>query len=533
MAKKNKSQFTITCSGVISSVISIYVFFMFLVFPLIYDNYYFNILETKTTFYSTITGLLLVSLVLLALIFIFIDFNEYKGRYTAEFLRKLSPKHWKQTFTLADAAVLAYVLVCVVSTLRSDYPMDAFLGTKGRYTGLRLNLLYVGMYFAVSRFWNLKSWCLETFLFSGVLVCLLGITDYFQMDILKFRVNISAGHTNIFASTIGNINTYTAFVGLVMGFAAAMFATSEKRGKTVWYYVCMVIAFMALITGRSDNAYLALGAMFALLPLYIFRDARGIIRYFTMVASSFTVVYVIALINQCFADRVVGMDGLFEVLGGFSALIVIVLLSWLVAAGLFFAGRGDKIAKLVDNKIPVWIWRILLLAVFLAVCGMIYDVNALGHVKRYGGIGDYLLFNDSWGTNRGYIWRKSLEVFSGFSFEQKCIGYGPDTFGIISRSFYSEMKAATGQDFDSVHNEYLQFLVTVGLLGLISYLTFIVSLCVKLFRSAPKNPYVIGVFCAAACYFFQAAVNINLPVVTPMLWLLMSCGMAAAKVRDK
>ena len=44
-----------------------------------------------------------------------------------------------------------------------------------------------------------------------------------------------------------------------------------------------------------------------------------------------------------------------------------------------------------------------------------------------------------------------------------------------------------------------------------------------------KNPYIIGTFAAVLCYAFQAAININLPIVAPMMWLLLSIGIGACR----
>lgn len=87
-------------------------------------------------------------------------------------------------------------------------------------------------------------------------MCLIGITDYFQMDVLGFRGLIKPAQSAIFTSTVGNINTYTAYVALLMGMASAMFTTSKNLLKTVWYYSCMVITFFAIIMGCSDLPHL-------------------------------------------------------------------------------------------------------------------------------------------------------------------------------------------------------------------------------------------------------------------------------------
>ena len=44
-----------------------------------------------------------------------------------------------------------------------------------------------------------------------------------------------------------------------------------------------------------------------------------------------------------------------------------------------------------------------------------------------------------------------------------------------------------GKVFDSAHNEYLQYLVTIGLLGLISYMTVLISLVVRCVRKCRDN----------------------------------------------
>lgn len=78
--------------------------------------------------------------------------------------------------------------------------------------------------------------------------------------------------------------------------------------------------------------------------------------------------------------------------------------------------------------VQIWL-GVLALGVAVLVI-MLIDANALGHGSRYGSLGNYLVFNDGWGTMRGYIWRKSLELYAAFPFMHKLFGFGPDTFGL-------------------------------------------------------------------------------------------------------
>ena len=136
-----------------------------------------------------------------------------------------------------------------------------------------------------------------------MILCLIGITDYFQLDVLNFRGNMRPEQSTIFTSTIGNINTYTAYVAIVMGVAAGGFAAAKGRLQTIWYYVCMTVAFFAIIMGCSDNAYLALGAMFWFSAVYYVFYQKGDSAVWNHGGHICHRDQCIDWMNQAFADR--------------------------------------------------------------------------------------------------------------------------------------------------------------------------------------------------------------------------------------
>lgn len=539
VGQQERDDFSATCASIISGTISVFLTILVTVFPLIYRRAYFDILEVKyQCYYLTVIGMLAVSL-LLGIVMLLIDAKEFQGSHGKAFFAKLAPKNWKTTFRATDVAVIVFWLASLISTLQSKYLFESFWGNEGRYTGLFLTTLYVAAYFLISKCWKFKGWILELFLVSGMVMCVIGITDYFQMDILDFRGAIKPEQSTIFTSTVGNINTYTAYVALVMGFAAAMFAVEKNTVRMIWYYVCMVISFFAIIMGCSDNAYLALGALFICLPFVLFRSWTGLRRYLVIVASFFTVIQCIDVINQKYAEIVIGLDSLFGVIVEFGGLHYVVAVLWGMTAGVYFYCRR-KYQKYVSmknqensdsiGKMPVRVWGIVVSAAVLIVCFMLFDANAAGNGARYGALRNYLEFSDSWGTNRGYIWRKSLEMYREFPLKYKLFGYGPDTFGILTTNKIKfDMINATTQIFDTAHNEYIQFLLTIGPIGMAAYVTALLSAARRFMKRYPMNPAMLGCGAAVVCYAAQALVNLNLPIATPMMWLMMSAGMAASR----
>lgn len=508
------------------------------VFPLVYHDFYFDMIETKYVTYCILVGILAAGTLILVPILWYIWYSSLSDERKKEEKSKFSPaKIWK-SLSIPDKVILAFWLIEVLSTVTSKYPFESFWGNEGRFSGLFLTTLYIFAYFAVSRLMRFKRWYLDAFLASAMLVCLFGITDYFKMDLLHFKEMMVEEQLEMFVSFLGNINTYTAFVGMVSAVASVMFAKSEKWSFIIWYYLCMTIAFFALIMGLSDNAYLALAGLFGFLPFYLFRKKSGIKRYLVIVATFFTVVQCIGWINEAFQDRVFGVDGAVSILIDFKGLLPCILLLWgIVLVWQYLnARRGD--AKFSDDTgvLPRRIWLGMVILAVFAVAVVLYDCNLAGNAERYGGLSNYLLLNDDWGTHRGYIWRIAMENYRQFSPWQKLVGFGPDTFGIVTFfNNYQDMVIRYGERFDNAHNEYLNYLITVGIAGLVAYLAFIISLLVRGFKKEGENPAVAAMLFAVICYSMQAFVNLNLPIATPIMWMFLMMSMAAVneKVRNE
>lgn len=520
MAKKIVKQKSIKKEdNVFNYVIDVFVFLILCLFPLFVTDRYYNILQSKYYFYIGSVVLLFIALAIAGIL------NSSKiESYFSEF-------HWKgffRKFTVTDWALITFLIIAALSTILSDYVYESFWGNEGRYSGLFLLCLYGAAYFGVTRFGKFRRWYLDAFLVFSMLVCLFGISDYFQLDLLKFKVGMLEDQKFMFTSTIGNINTYTALVGMIVAVAAVLYSTEREKKRIIFYYICMIIGFVAIITGISDNAYLSLAALFGLSPLYLFKDKCGIRRYLVIIATFFSVIQCIDWINISMAGRVLEIDSAFRIIVNYNGLLYIVIGLWLVTALAYLLDYMTKKDKdISDYKESIGggvrlAWLVIIFVIIGSGIFLLLDVNVNGNAERYGVISNYLLFNDEWGTHRGYIWRNAIESFQAFSPFKKLFGFGPDTFGIV---LLDKTKGNVyGELFDNAHNEYLHYLITVGILGLAAYLTYLVSFVVRCIRRGCSNPCVIAAMMAVVCYSTQAFVNLNLPIATPIMWLMLTLG---------
>ena len=134
-------------------------------------------------------------------------------------------------------------------------------------------------------------------------------------------------------------------------------------------------------------------------------------------------------------------------------------------------------------------------------------------------------FNDKWGTYRGFVWSRAWAIFEDASLANKLFGYGNETFGVYMNAyFYNDMKEIVGKIYDNAHNELLQYLITLGLFGVLAYIGLVASSIIYMLRYGKGNYLVYGCLTATVGYFVQALVNLNQPITTPLYFVIMALG---------
>ena len=523
---------------------------MVTVFPLIWNDYYFNILETK---YMT---LIILSGILFAVMFFHGLFSGSLAglfRGAAAGIRENGFARWvRMTFSVTDLSVIAFYLISAVATAGAGkYVKEALTGNEGRFVGFYYLQILCVAYFIISRNLKFDSRIITAFLCVGWLVLLFGVTDFYDLNILHFKDHMTERQYALFTSTIGNINTYTVYVGLVLALAGTLFVLSEEApGRTLFYFATMALAFMALAMGSSDNGYLTLGAFFGFLPFVAFRTRRGIRRYFLTLTVFFADIAWVA--HEMHTKETMKIDGLFNVIAESKYLLPLTAALAVFTAALYAWDRfrgGNAGGKSADDAAPVILRRLwgafMIASAAFAVLSIVRACGMSPEEAReaYGPFASYLKFTDSWGTNRGYVWRVMFEEYEKLPLRQKITGTGPDTFAVyMALNRYQEMVRVTKQTYDSVHNEYLQYLFTIGPFGLAAYLMIIISSVAAAFRKAGRimagtdltadrkyAPYLWAMGYLLICYSAQATVNITVPLVAPLVWLFVM--MVQASVR--
>ena len=138
-------------------------------------------------------------------------------------------------------------------------------------------------------------------------------------------------------------------------------------------------------------------------------------------------------------------------------------------------------------------------------------------------------FNNEWGSGRGVIWIYTFKLFDQMSFGEKLIGLGPETL----RMYNTEINEIVGGWVLTNHSDFLQLLVTNGLLGLTAWIAMWASIVVKQIKSKVIEDDAFIFFICLMAYLGQSTVFTMECLCWPMLIVVMGLFLRYYKERTK
>lgn len=174
---------------------------------------------------------------------------------------------------------------------------------------------------------------------------------------------------------------------------------------------------------------------------------------------------------------------------------------------------------------------------YITFSGEIYFVSPGGSSVKLGEVPSLGFKNsEGFGTNRGYIWSRTLPLIK----DTILVGHGADTYTLYfphhdyAGKYNNNMFNNTLNILvDKPHNIYLGIAVNIGVLGLISLLTlygiYIVK-SFKLYRKAEYSSYLeflgAGILLAVIGYLAGGLTNDSTVQITPVFYVILGLGFA-------
>ncbi|WP_031553386.1 O-antigen ligase family protein [Oribacterium sp. FC2011] len=510
-------------------LMDIYVLFYLCIFALCTHEKYFDILTFRYHLYWKPTLIYGAVFLGLGLFYLLADTIYNKSAIRRGFFASLKKGGWKRYISKVDIAFFALIVIFGISTAFARYQYEAFWGNRGRSQGLFLWLVFFVTYILVTRFYRFKRWHIYAYMGFASLVCLWGISNFFLYTWGMFE-GADEMFKYKFVSSIGNINNYTNFTGMLFGAAAVLFITGRNKWESLYSWLILVIASFAQIMGKSDNAILSTAAVIAFTP-FLWEKSEHIMKHLLTIFTYLAAMKITASISAAGIQTMHDIDPGTQIEIGGKSIITYILLLLLIFA-IVFALHAKKVNTLNPSneektvKHAKTIWNILLACGVLTAIAILIAANTGWHPEFWESYKGMLIFNDEWGTGRGLAWRLGMEYWTKDSILfTKLFGYGPDTYYIITMDrFMNIMQNAGYGIFDSAHNEYFEYFITVGVFGLIAYIALMFTSLKQIFKSGEITVKAAGM--AVLAYVIQAVVNIAIPITTPVFMLLIFVGLA-------
>lgn len=487
--------------------INIFVLLFLTIFPLAFDNYYFNITITKYIVFAFLS----LSIFFMGLFYSLSANIEQNGT-----LKINSFSCYIKQLNLSDRLFLLLLLSASFSCLISEWRLPAFSGVCGKYIGLIFMLLTGGLYYGITRHMTLNEYVKYSFPIILSLISLMSVIQFCGYDIFGFYKNIADGH--MYIATFGHIDVFSAFLSVYLPICLYLFCHIKNRESLLYGSGCFM-GFLAVFSSNSDSSYISLIISISILLILTFFDTDKLKRYGILLLLFSLSAILWRLLVFFFGAYMREISALTIRFTSVNVIISFIFAGSIVLLIWFHFNRQKKAPpKWIPYCLSAFLIAALLLLFLLFIWFSVFDTK-----YDIGEWENYLRFNNHWGSDRGYVWKWLFQFFCFSPFFIKLFGAGPDTTTLILYKYFkSEMSDELGVYYASAHNEYLNYLVTIGLLGTLLYIAILIISVIKCFQRSKRDAFFGAVGLAIIAYSSMAIVNISQPITMPFIYLLIA-----------
>ena len=499
------------------NAVATYIFFMFAIYPLYYEDKYYNMGDAKYHFFRWVT---LIGLIIIAALFAWYQVHLFR-KGVVPGLDTL-----KQT-SLLDRFVLAYTILTLLSFLLSPYKDYTLKGYEGWYMGLISQMAFVLLYYFASRFFRWDEIVLTIYLGISAIVFLICVLNRFYVDPLEMYVGLDQSYIINFVSTLGQATWFSSYLVLLFPIGLFTFWNYDHRVVRILSGIYVFLGSMTMIAQNSDSAIMAYAFMYLGLFCYSFRDNLKMRRFLECLVLLFAGWKAMGILQVVFSEKAVVLSGTMR--GMSIGLPAWILLAVSVAMLLLYIRVSSSDSFEIANFKAVR--TVVLGLVVVSILGIVVYI-ALNTTGALAGTplasdSNYLLFDEFWGNNRGSSWMVAVGTFAQSDIVRKLFGAGPDGFYNQAYTYYADVLAAKwGENtvLTCAHNEWLNALITSGLLGAAAYMGIFIGGIVRFTKKSAEVPEVIAPALCIIAYMAHNFFCYQQIICTPCIFLIIGAG---------
>lgn len=487
-----------------------------------------------------------------------------------------------------------YIILSILSAICSEYSSFCYQGAPEQYESLFVLTAYAIFtfyaYICVQNDYNMNL-LIKFIFFNALLVCLIGLTQFFGADIYEFLFSrmgykFTFEKGRVYASFY-NPNYVGSYAALIIPLFAMLLLIPVSRIKKLCISVVTIGLVLCLAASKSSAGFFSVSLSILLLLLFIREQIISHWKLSLSVISAFIVIFLVfhSYIWNVYIDKIwTSLTGKSEPVKAIEAIktsadnieIIYKGNTLKVAFNVINASVEEYSFEITDDEgnmissqinaenstiyldderfegitiAPVIIKNLEGISCFSVNIdgkdwyftnegedGTYYYINSIGKLDKMN-IAPSALFTN-WGafaSGRGYIWARTIPLLKDYIL----LGSGPDTFSAVFPN--DDYLNAYYYGYNNIyisrpHNTYLQTAVQTGMVSLILWLIFYgiyFIRSIKLYWTLKLDSSLeligLGIFIGTAGYMLAGFINDSSVTVAPFYWIFLGTGIAINK----
>ena len=484
-----------------------YLFFMLVIFPFYYTDGMFRLHLDKRDFLLSFAGIYAFALFPLALIALYDWGNDTHA-----------PKKPDTIFPLILLSVLAISTVFTIIT-----PRRAFFEVESRTISGLCFLCCIFIFFAVRQYAKVDQLLLWTWLAGSSGLYLFGILCACGINVLHIQDGLDPWQLPTYLTPLSNTNYNTCYVCLMLPPIMVLYMICKNRLSQILCGINLYLGFLFTFFIKTDSSFIALLLGFILLGYFALEKDSWAMHYVHIPGIYLGAKLTIRVLLHLYPEKIYPFHGLHVPLLDSKLLIreIICYLIFFIIWKWIGAFLREKLAS--ARKILV------IIAITLVCCciACVIYINISTPALAPESFWNYLILNDSTCSGRGYIWSRTLSVIKEESIGRKLFGNGLNSFRAL---MLISGAVPAGDMFEDPHNEILQIITDMGLLGFIGYFGLLFTSLIKALRGWHKNKLHVITVLTLSVYMIQALANEYSIFTFPLLCIFL--GLANSKLEN-
>ena len=500
----------------LGSLCKVYLFFLFAMLPLYMQNGYEMLGDVKYFFFRNCSVICLGMWLVMEVLFLFGSKTWGKQGHDKSIGKRSGNAVWRKLCPgSVDIFVLGYGACALVSASFSSFDV-AWSGHNEWYMGAVSQLFFVAIYFLVSGYYAQDRWVVyaaEVTFSVIVIVALLSRLGFDVLGLYHGYAETDWGFSNML-STLGNINWFCGYCSVMLAFPVAGYLYAKGLVKRILLYVVSVLGLVILVIQGSDSGPVLAGVAIGICLIAGARKKEFFERGLLLGAGT---CFGVLLMGRAitFLDNWSATPSESWIYSNMAGSIWIAPGSMALVLYLFCKMYEKKSTKAQMNHF---------------VRGMVYLMISVAAILCVLAIMMWSKQDsEDWGSGRGILWRLAWDGFCQADWKGKLIGAGPDCFKDYLNSLGMSTVITTegrwaNAVFVNAHNEWLNHLVNLGIVGVICYAGIFIAAW-RRYRAMMLAMLMLGMYGVHSLVSFQQVLN------TPFLFATL--GICEAVYRQK